>query len=98
MVFSSLVFLFLYLPVVVTGYGLLVYPFQDHPRWRPHALRAGNVFLLLTSLLFYFWGEGYLVWILLASTGIDFISGRLLDRCGWVEPGHRPTRARWYLA
>lgn len=55
MVFSSLVFLFLFLPIVLAVYFLL----------RNSAFR--NVFLLLASLLFYAWGEPSYVWVMLVS-------------------------------
>ena len=44
MVFSSLTFLFAFLPITLLGYRLL-----------PKKLRIG--FLLLASLIFYAWGE-----------------------------------------
>jgi alginate O-acetyltransferase complex protein AlgI len=65
-VFSSIVFLFLFLPLV-----LLIYHFL------PKKIR--NVFLMLASLLFYFWGEQWLVWIILVSTGIDYFCGLLIS-------------------
>ena len=54
MIFSTQVFLFLFLPPV-----LLVSLFLKK--------EAQNVFLLLASLFFYAWGEGALVFLLLAS-------------------------------
>jgi len=54
MVFSSIIFLFLFLPVTLFGYYLIR---QD--------LR--NVFLLLMSLLFYAAGEPWFVMIMIAS-------------------------------
>ena len=97
MVFSSLGFLFLFLPVVLGLYGLIVIPFQNGPG-RRIVLLAGNAVLLLFSLLFYFWGEGFLVWILLCSTLVDYVCGRLIDRTGWVSERVRPRRAKWFLA
>ena len=44
MVFSSTIFLFLFLPITLLGYYLL------NPSYR-------NVFLLIVSLAFYAWGE-----------------------------------------
>ena len=59
MVFSSVEFLFLFLPVVVTGYYLL-------PRL------ARNGWLLLTSLIFYAWGEPSFVAVMVLSIVFNF--------------------------
>ncbi|NLF31110.1 MAG: MBOAT family protein [Planctomycetes bacterium] len=77
MVFSSITFLLLFLPLVLAAYHLLFLPVtlgRGAGFWR----RASNVLLLLASLVFYFWGEGFLVWILLASTGIDYVCGLVI--------------------
>ncbi|MCA9450253.1 MAG: MBOAT family protein, partial [Candidatus Omnitrophica bacterium] len=67
MVFSSLVFLFLFLPFVLTVY--LVLP------------RSGrNLFLLLASLFFYAWGEGLFVLAMLGSIAFNYGVGLLIDR------------------
>ncbi len=65
MVFSSTLFLFCFLPVV-----LLIYTIT------PGKLR--NVFLLLSSLFFYAWGETWFVLVMLASILIDFCAGMLI--------------------
>jgi alginate O-acetyltransferase complex protein AlgI len=67
MVFSSPIFLFLFLPIVLAIYYIL-----------PGKVK--NFFLLIASLLFYTWGEDKLVLLMLASTIIDFICGLLIDR------------------
>jgi len=67
MVFSSTVFLFLFFPLVILGYFVI-------PR------QARNVFLLLASLFFYAWGEGFYLLIMLASILLNYSGGRLLDR------------------
>ena len=54
MVFSSLTFLFIFLPVTLLGYRLL-----------PKKLRIG--FLLLASLIFYAWGEPLYVFLMIGS-------------------------------
>ncbi|MBN2162000.1 MAG: MBOAT family protein [Pontiellaceae bacterium] len=78
MVFSSIVFLFFFLPVTLLIYHLLFLPVSlKHKRsevWR----HLANLFLLFSSLVFYFWGEGWLVWIIVASTFIDFFCGLLI--------------------
>ncbi|MBQ5976756.1 MAG: MBOAT family protein [Oscillospiraceae bacterium] len=62
MVFSSTVFLLLFLPLVAIAYYLC-------PR------RGRNVVLLLASLLFYGWGEPKYILIMLFSTVFDYCNG-----------------------
>lgn len=59
MVFSSTVFLFLFLPLTLCIY---YNPLFTGRRFR-------NVFLLLASLLFYAWGEPVFVFLMLLSIG-----------------------------
>ena len=68
MVFSSLLFLFLYLPVV-----LLIY-YVTPLRWR-------NGVLLVFNLIFYGWGEPVYIVIMFLSTVIDYTHGILVGRC-----------------
>lgn len=65
MVFSSFVFLFAFLPIVLFIYYIC-----------PARLR--NLVLLLASLLFYAWGEPIYVTIMLFSTVFDYANGRLI--------------------
>ena len=67
MVFSSLYFLFLYLPVV-----LLIY-YVTPLRWR-------NAVLLVCNLIFYGWGEPVYILIMFASIAIDYTHGMLVTR------------------
>jgi alginate O-acetyltransferase complex protein AlgI len=69
MVFSSLLFLFLFLPVVLTVYLLLP------------GLKARNAWLLLVSLVFYAWGELGFILLLLVSTLVNFGLGLWVERC-----------------
>lgn len=78
MVFSSIVFLFLFLPVVLVVYHLLFLPVRFGVQER-FFRKTANLFLLAVSLAFYFWGENFLVWIILASTAIDFFCGLLIS-------------------
>ena len=67
MLFSSLVFLNLFLPLVLGLYYLVP--------------RAGkNLLLLAASLVFYAWGEPSLVLLMLVSTAMNFGFGRWLQR------------------
>lgn len=67
MVFSSLLFLFLFLPAVLALY--YVSP------WR-----IKNLILFLSSLIFYAWGEPVYIVIMLLSTITDYSFGLLLSR------------------
>lgn len=62
MVFSSTIFLFLFLPAVLLLNFLLKRQYR-------------NFFLLIASLFFYAWGEGILVLLMLFSIGTNFIAG-----------------------
>jgi alginate O-acetyltransferase complex protein AlgI len=68
MVFSSPLFLFLFLPVVLTVYVALP------------GIKARNFWLLLMSLGFYAWGEVNFIFLLLASTLMNYSLGLWVDR------------------
>lgn len=65
MVFSSLPFLFRFLPAVLLLYFI-----------SPKPLRNGILFV--TSLIFYAWGEPKYIWLMLFSTIVDYIHGRII--------------------
>lgn len=67
MVFSSITFLFIFLPVTLLGYYVL-------PR------RFRIPFLLLVSLVFYAWGEPIYVLLMIGSILINWIIGLLMER------------------
>ncbi|MCF8448576.1 MAG: MBOAT family protein [Taibaiella sp.] len=67
MVFSSIVFLFYFLPVF-----FLIYYLADK--------RYKNAIILAGSVFFYAWGAPKFIFILLATTIIDFYVVRLMDR------------------
>jgi alginate O-acetyltransferase complex protein AlgI len=67
MVFSSPLFLFLFLPVVITVYVSLP------------GTRARNFWLLLVSLVFYSWGQIDFIFLLLASTLANYFLGWWVD-------------------
>ena len=67
MLFSSISFLYYFLPLVLFVYFLV-------PR------RAKNFVLLLASLVFYFYGEPVYTLLLLASTLSAYLHGLLIDR------------------
>jgi alginate O-acetyltransferase complex protein AlgI len=62
MVFSTSIFLFFFLPLVIVGYRLLKENYRIY-------------FLLLASLFFYAWGEPKYILVMLLSIAINFISG-----------------------
>ena len=67
MVFSSLLFLFFYLPVT-----LLVY-YLSPARWR-------NLWLFLVNLVFYGWGEPVYIVLMVFSISVNYAAGWLVDR------------------
>ena len=75
MVFSSPIFLFLFLPVVLTGYFFVP------------GVRLKNLWLLGFSLLFYAWGEPVFILLALLSTLMNYGLGRWVDHT--AEPARR---------
>lgn len=65
MVFSSVIFLFVFLPTVL--FGNLI--FQKIGR------TASNIFLIIVSLGFYAWGEPKFITVMLASITINYLIG-----------------------
>ena len=65
MLFSSPVFIFLFLPL-----SLLLY----------YATGRKNIVLLSISLLFYAWGEPILVLVIISSIVVNYILGRCIDK------------------
>lgn len=66
MVFSSVLFLFRFLPIFMICYFLV-------PR------NMKNLVLFLGSLVFYAWGEPVYIFLMLFSTISDFVWGRLIE-------------------
>lgn len=77
MVFSSAIFLFIFLPVV---FGLSLLPLP---------LGVKNGLLVVASLIFYAFGEPVYVGLMVASTLVNYIFGRLLGRKTQKEAGRR---------
>ena len=75
MVFSSMSFLLLFLPIV-----LLLYYLAGSLRWK-------NAILLLASLLFYAWGEPVCVLAMLFSAAVNYVCARAISRT--AEPKKR---------
>ena len=67
MVFSSLTFMFLFLPIVLIIYYIL-----------PKQLK--NLLILAANLFFYAWGEPIYVLIMILSTLIDYLAGLFIHK------------------
>lgn len=67
MVFSSIIFLWIFLPLV-----FVINLFM--------AGRLSNIFLLLASLLFYTWGEPQLVVLMMVSILVNWLAGKLIGK------------------
>lgn len=78
MVFSSLFFLFYFLPLTVGIYFIVKSKYR-------------NLVLLIASLFFYAWGEPVYVWIMVFSTVLDYTAGRGIhwgqvnNKAGWSK-------------
>jgi alginate O-acetyltransferase complex protein AlgI len=77
MLFSSTLFLFVFLPVFLGLYLAL-----------PN-IRLRNALLLAGSLFFYAWGETVYVLILVASIGLNYVLGLWIERQRDRPAGHR---------
>lgn len=68
MIFSSITFMCMFLPLVVMTYCLLP------------GIKTKNMLLTIASLLFYAWGEPVYVWLMLGSVVINCLLGVLIER------------------
>ena len=67
MLFSSVTFLYYFLPIVIALYFLL--PFK-----------LKNLVLLISSLIFYGWGEPKIVFLMLATVFLGYVFGLAIER------------------
>lgn len=67
MVFSSLTFLYFFLPIVLALYFAV-------PK------KAKNIVLFISGFIFYAWGEPFYIIIMIISTLIDYTAGRFMDK------------------
>jgi alginate O-acetyltransferase complex protein AlgI len=81
MVFSSPIFLFMFLPIILAAYSAC----KGNLRWQ-------NPLLLLGSLFFYTWGEGFYLLIMLGSIVINYATGL------WITHANTPKAKWWALA
>ena len=73
MIFSSTLFIFLFLPIVLTVHFLIAQKYR-------------NFFILIASLFFYAWGEQILVLLMMGSICINYIVGNIISefqKKGW---------------
>jgi len=67
MVFSSIPFLFYFLPLAVIGYYIV-----------PKKLKNG--FMIIASLIFFAWGEIRFIPVMLGLSVVDFVCGRFMEK------------------
>lgn len=67
MVFSSLLFMFVYLPVVLAVYYFI-------------PARARNIWLFIVNLVFYGWGEPVYILLMMFSITLNYANGILIDK------------------
>ena len=85
MLFNSLQFQFVFLPLALAGFFLL-------GRW---SRLWAALWLSAASLFFYGWWDPRFVWLLLASVGFNFVAGRLISASARTPAG---VRSRVLLA
>lgn len=66
MVFSSLIFLFMFLPITLIIYYICPRKFK-------------NLVILIMSLIFYAWGEPIYIFLMIGSIIIDYIGGLMIE-------------------
>ncbi len=85
MVFSSLLFLFRFLPCVLVIYFIAPGCFKN--TWK-------NLVLFLASLVFYAWGEPVYIVLMLFSTVVDYINGGL---AGYFINRNKKNAAKFFV-
>jgi alginate O-acetyltransferase complex protein AlgI len=74
MVFSSHIFIFYFLPLVLGVYYLM--------HWRGVNIHWMNLFISVTSYVFYGWFEPWFVILMFGSTVVDYAAGRIITAPG----------------
>ena len=85
MVFSSLIFLFAYLPLTLLCY------YAVPRKWR-------NIVLFVLSLLFYGWGEPLYVLLMMLSITTAYLFGFLIEKNRTQSPKRAKRSMIWSLA
>lgn len=83
MVFSSLIFMFRFLPILLLLYFIA-----------PKKLKNGILFL--ASLVFYAWGEPVYVVLMIFSTLVDFFHGSRVEKC--IEAGNKKSAKKYVIS
>ena len=92
MLFSSMIFIWIFLPAVIgINFLLSVLPFPS----RKMRIRIKNVFLLVASLLFYAWGNIAYLPVLLFSILFNFYGGLLIGNSAGER--HRKSKLAFIL-
>ncbi len=73
MVFSSLLFLGIFLPLVILAYNLLP------------SVRDKNIILVIASIIFYAWGEPKLVILLVLTAYLGYLAGLAIEKSNNVN-------------
>ena len=68
MIFSSLIFIFIFLPIFLLVYYIVPFKYK-------------NIILLIFSLLFYSWGEPIYILLLLFSSFINYYGSNIIRKC-----------------
>lgn len=80
MVFSSIMFVFVFLPVIIVSYSAFYYFFIHNNRRNAGAIHMLNSLLLLFSLIFYAWGEPNNIAILIICTLVNYLIALIIPR------------------
>lgn len=76
MLFSSMLFLWIFLPIVIIVYYIINSIFQSSNS----RTRVKNTFLLIASLIFYAWGGIYFLAIMIFSILVNFTGGYIISK------------------
>ena len=92
MVFSTYLFVFYFLPLVL----LLYYALEGWSRRAGASVErttlALNAFLIVASYVFYGWWNPWFVWLMLGMTVVNYVCGRIID-----QPGIRREGRFWVV-
>ncbi|GHV53024.1 alginate O-acetyltransferase [Synergistales bacterium] len=83
MVFSSVIFVLVFLPIVLAVHSLLLGAgcwARKRSLWGGNEFLSCNMCLLGASLVFYAWGEPYYVFIMIISAAANYLCGAALAR------------------
>jgi alginate O-acetyltransferase complex protein AlgI len=93
MVFSTYIFVFCFLPLVLLGYYALLQLAKSFRNLEEPVSRWRNRWLLLMSYVFYGWWNPWFILLMMSVTVACYLSGRIISRAG------ADTRRRhWGLA